>query len=91
MKYVRITSASLFLISILLFGLTALGDEPIAHATVSLLLWGSLGTFCFTEGFLFKPPERTKLNIYGARFFFVFACMIVAQIVFALLTGRVQW
>ena len=90
MKYVRITSASLFLISILLFGFALFGDGPIAHATVSLLLWGSLGVFCFTEGFLFKPPERTKLNIYGARFFFVAACIIVSQIVFALLTGRVQ-
>jgi hypothetical protein len=90
MKYVRIISASLFLVSILLFGFTLFGDGPIAHAAVSLLLWGSLGTFCFTEGFLFKPPKRTKLNIYGARFFFVAACLIVAQIVFALLTGRVQ-
>ena len=89
MKCIRITSIILFIISIFLFGLTALGDSPIAHATVSLLLWGSLGTFCITEGFLFKPPKRTKLNIYGARFFFVAACIIVAQIVFALLTGRV--
>jgi hypothetical protein len=90
MLYVRITSASLFLISILLLGFTLFGDRPIAHAAVSLLLWGSLGTFCLTEGFLIKSPERTKLNIYGARFFFVAACLVVAQIVFALLTGRVQ-
>jgi hypothetical protein len=90
MKYVRVISASLFLISILLFGFALFGDRPIAYAAASLLLWGSLGTFCFTEGFLFKPPERTKLNIYGARFFFVAACLIVVQIVFALVTGRIQ-
>ncbi len=80
----------MFLISMLLFGFTLFTDQPVAHLIVTVLLFGSLGTFCFTEGFLFKPPQRTKLNIYGARFFFVASCLIVAQIIFALATGRIH-
>jgi len=76
MKYVRITSASLFLISLPLFEQTLASDQAVAQLIVTLLLFGSLGTFCFTEGFLFKPPARTKPNIFGARFFFVFCCLI---------------
>jgi hypothetical protein len=89
MKYVRIASASLFLISLPLFGITQMTDEPVASLLVTMLLFGSLGTFCFTEGFMFKPPTRTKFNIYGARFFFVFCLIIMLQITFALVTGRV--
>ena len=59
-----------------------------AYAAASLLLWGSLGAFCFTEGFLFNPPKRTKVNIYGARFFFVASIIIVLQIMYYILSGQ---
>ena len=90
MKHVRIISASVFLISIVLWGFALIGDGPFAYDMTSLLLWGSLGTFCFTEGFMFSPPQRTKFNIYGARFFFVAACIVVAQIMYALLSGQIK-
>jgi hypothetical protein len=89
LKTFRTVSASLFIISIVLWGFSLFGENPFAYAGVSFLLWGSLGAFCFTEGFLFDPPKRTKVNIYGARFFFVASMIIVIQIVYYVLSGQI--
>ena len=90
LKAIRTVSATIFLISIALFVFALFDERPLVYALASILLWGSLGTFCFTEGFLFKSPKRTKVNIYGARFFFVASVIIVIQVLYFLVTGQIQ-
>jgi hypothetical protein len=89
-KYFRGACVGVFLLSIPLFGLAASADQSIWFYVASILTWGALGLFCYTEGFWFQPPARTKLNIYTARFFFIGCSLIFLQILFVLSTGRAQ-
>ena len=87
-RYFRGTSIAVFLLSLPLFGFAASTDSSFWFFAASILIWCSLGAFCYTESFWFKPPARTKLNIYFARFFFAGSALIVLQILFVLITGR---
>ncbi len=79
---------AVFLVSLTLFGLAAAADNALALYSIAIIAFGSVAVFCFTEGFLVEPSSRTRLNIYLARFFFVGSSLIVAQILFVLITGR---
>ena len=45
----------------------------------------SMSFFLFTEAFLFPVPERSRLNIYAARFFFVLTIPVILELLLALI------
>jgi hypothetical protein len=40
--------------------------------------------FLFTEAYFFPAPERSKFNIYAARFFFVLTIPVILELLIAL-------
>ena len=49
-----------------------------------LVAFSSMSFFCFTEAFLFSSTERTKLNIWAARLYFVLSIPVVIGILLAI-------
>ncbi len=49
-----------------------------------LIAFSSMSFFLFTEAFLFPVPERSRLNIYAARFFFVLTIPVILELLVAI-------
>ncbi len=65
-RYFRGARISIFVLSIPLSVFAASTDQSAWFYVASILTWSSLGAFCYTEGFWFKSPARTKLNAPGS-------------------------
>jgi hypothetical protein len=50
-----------------------------------LIAFSSMSFFLFTEAFLFPVPERSRLNVYAARFFFVLTIPVLLELLLAVI------
>ena len=85
----RPLSLTLMVIGCVGIVLAMLGQRETLFLVAALVASSSLAFFVFTEGFLFTLPERTRLGIWVARFYFVLSVPVVVGIVAAFFVKEV--
>lgn len=67
----RRISITLLLPSFVLLPFSFATENALVISIAFLVLYSALGVFCYSEGFHYSPPERSRVGIWLARFTFV--------------------
>jgi hypothetical protein len=83
-KKYRLYSVVVFAIAVVGFTVSMSMKGNAFFLISGLIAFSSMSYFLFTEAFFFPVPERSKLNIYVARFFFVLTIPVILELLIAL-------
>lgn len=80
LKGFRPLSLVLFVVGVVALVLTIGIGSEFAFFAAAFVTSSSLCYFTFTEAFLFRPPERKRVDVWNARVFFVVSLLSVLSL-----------
>lgn len=83
-KKYRLYSIVTFAIGVIAFTVSMSMKGNTFFLISGFIAFSSMSFFLFTEAFLFPEPERSRLNIYAARFFFVLTIPVILELLITL-------
>jgi len=83
-KKYRLYSIVTFAIGVIAFTVSMSMKGNTFFLISGFIAFSSMSFFRFTEALLFPEPERSRLNIYAARFFFVLTIPVILELLITL-------